>query len=343
MAKVVFDKEQQVIKVDSACAKVTGKCGASILYAYGKFNFHPRAVEVLSKVDLLKFRTDDVLLTMFPKSGSTWLSECIYLIVNSYSYEKASKESIEYRFPQIDSPSHDVFGMIVDQYDNTSIRRMIKASIPATLLVDRSGQDCAADDNNNNRDVAITKPSAIARPLVIAIFRNPRDVLVSFYHHCKTVKHYDVDITFNEFFDNFVAGKVPCGPIWLMYNEMYKYYAENPKTCMYILYEDMKTNLRAQIRRICKFLMKPEPQSEQEWSQFLDHLSVDRMRQNRTINRHDWDKLGLRNPKGFEFVRKGQVNDWKNFFSEQQSIIFDEMVTSKLSPELQKIYGPQKY
>lgn len=330
MAKVVFDEQAKLIKIDDSTeAKVVDRFGTSLLYQYGRFNFHPRAVEVLAKIDQLKYREDDVILTMFPKSGSTWLSECIYLVVNQYKYELASKESIELRFPQIDSPSHDVFSLIQEQYNNLNQRRLIKASIPPNLLIDHVS-------NHSNG-----KPKV--KPKVISIFRNPRDVLVSFYHHCKTVKHYDIGFSFNEFFDTFVAGKVPCGPIWLMYNEAFRYHEENPKSSLIIFYEDMKKDLRTQIKRICGFLNKPEPADEDEWSQLLDHLSVQRMRQNPTINRHDWTQLGLRNPNGYEFVRKGQVNDWKNFFNEEQSLIFDKKITGNLIPELQSIYGPQKY
>lgn len=329
MAEVIFNEHQKnLITVKSPNAKVTGRFGSSLLYQYGQFNFHPRAYEVLSKIDKLRYRSDDIILTMFPKSGSTWLSECIYLIVNQYKYEMASKESIELRFPQIDSPSHDVFDLILEQYNNVNQRRMIKASIPPNLLIDHEA---------NTNGVAKT------RPKIISIFRNPRDVLVSFFHHCKTVKHYDLDFSFTEFFYTFITGMVPCGPIWLMYNEAYKYHVENPTTSLIVFYEDMKSDLRSQIKRICQFLNKPEPPTEDGWFQLLDHLSVGRMRQNPTINRHDWTQLGLRNPNGFEFVRKGQVNDWKNFFNEEQSILFDQEVTQKLLPELRQIYEPQKY
>lgn len=332
MAEVYFDEQEKLIKIHSPGAKVTGKFGTSLLYQYKQFNFHPRAFEVLSKIDQLKYREDDVVLSMFPKSGSTWLSECIYLVVHQYQYELASKESIELRFPQIDSPSHDVFDLILEQYSHPNQRRLIKASIPPSLMVDHGAQTELAGE---------TTPKV--RPKVISIFRNPRDVLVSFYHHCKTVKHYDIEFSFDEFFDTFVAGKVPCGPIWLMFNEMYKYHCENPRSSLMILYEDMKRDLTKQIKRICCFLEKPEPATDDQWYQLLDHLSVERMRQNRTINRHDWTQLGLINPNGFEFVRKGQVNDWKNFFSEQQSILFDQEITDRLVPELSQIYGPQKY
>ena len=327
-AEATYDQIAHVIRVNKPNAKPTSRFGSSYLYPWGEYNFHPRAYEVLCKIDRLVFRDDDVILSMFPKSGSTWLSECLYLMVNSYKYELASKESIEYRFPQIDSPSHDVFDMILEQYTNANQTRLIKSSVPPNLLIERD---------------AVATESRQTKPKVISIFRNPRDVLVSFYHHCKTVKHYDIGLQFDEFYETFLQGKVPCGPIWLMYNDMLKYHHANRSTSMIIFYEDMKQDLRKQVGRICSFLNKPEPANEEAWTQLLDHLSVDRMRQNRTINRHDWDKLGLRNPNGFEFVRKGQVNDWKNFFDEEKSIRFDREITDKLLPELKRRYGHQKY
>lgn len=327
-AKAFFDENDRLIKVNVPEAKAVSRFGTSLLYKWGQYSFHPRAFEILCKIDKLQFRDDDVVLSMFPKSGSTWLSECIYLIVNQYRYEIALKESIEYRFPQIDSPSHDVFDLILEQYNNANQRRLIKSSVPPNLLIELS---------------KLEDQRRLIRPKVISIFRNPRDVLVSFYHHCKTVRHYDVEFTFDEFYENFVQGNVPCGPIWLMYNDMLMYHQANPKTSMIMFYEDMKQDLRSQIKKICSFLNCPEPVNEDAWLQLLDHLSVDRMRQNRTINRHDWDQLGLRNPKGFEFVRKGQVNDWRNFFNEEQSIRFDQEITDKLLAELKERYGHQEY
>lgn len=328
-SKAVYDQEAKIIKFDAPNALSIGRFGTSLLYKYGKFNFHPRALEVLDNTHRIRYSKNDILLTMFPKSGSTWLSECIYLIVNSYKYEQAAKESIEFRFPQIDSPSHDVIELIIGQYSNTC-QRLIKASIPPNLLIGSSG------DINDGIE-------STEHPRVISIFRNPRDVLVSFFHHCKTVKHYDIELTFDEFFNTFISGAIPCGPIATMYNETIAYHRKNPTTSLMITYEDMKQNLRGQIRRICRFLNKPEPANEDSWAELLDHLSVDRMRQNLTINRHDWTQLGLRNKNGFEFVRKGQVNDWKNFFNEEQSRIFDQEITNRLDPELRALYPAQSY
>lgn len=330
-AQVVFDERDKVIKISSSShgvikeeeeeLEVVGKFGTSLLYHFQGYKYHPRAIHILSNIETLKFRQDDVLLTMFPKSGSTWLSECIYLITNYYNFEKAGKDSIEYRFPQIDSPSHDVFNLILDNYDQFDKLRLIKASIPPNLMV----------EYHRNTD-------SIVRPRVISIIRNPRDVLVSFYHHCKTVKHYDTQFSFDTFFDLFVSGNIPCGPIWKFYNEMLDYHKRNLETSMIVYFEDMKKDMRSQILKICKFLNKDAPNLENEWIRLLDHLSVEKMRNNNTINRHDWTKLGLKNENGFEFVRKGQVNDWKNFFNNEHIQKFEE-IFKKLDPELQIRYS----
>lgn len=338
MVHVIKDEESNIIKVDTEDAKVCSKFGASLLYQWENYYFHPRAYEVLSKLDMLKYREDDVILTMFPKSGSTWLSECIYLVVTQYDYAEASKESIELRFPQIDSPSHDVFELISSQYDNVQSTRMIKSSIPPNLLIRTNNKgegagplECSSKPNESPNDSSI--------PRVISVFRDPRDILVSFYHHCKTVKHYDLGLTFDEFFNTFVSGRLPCGPVWQLFNDSYEYYKEHIDTTLLVFYEDMKRDIRKEICRLCSFLKKPEPRDEAEWSKLIDHLSVEKMRNNATINRQDWAELGLKNENGFEFVRKGQVNDWKNFFSQKQVEIFNCEIIDKLTPELKKRYS----
>lgn len=46
-----------------------------------------------------KARPTDVFISTFPRSGTTWTQEMIWLICNDLDYEKASKISLSKRFP----------------------------------------------------------------------------------------------------------------------------------------------------------------------------------------------------------------------------------------------------
>lgn len=48
-------------------------------------------LEVLPKVKSCKVYQDDVFVTGFPRSGTTLVSEMLWLIVNNFDFEKAAK------------------------------------------------------------------------------------------------------------------------------------------------------------------------------------------------------------------------------------------------------------
>lgn len=50
----------------------------------------------------LEVRPDDVWLVTYPKSGTTWCQEMIWLVCNDLDYEQASEISLAKRFPFVE-------------------------------------------------------------------------------------------------------------------------------------------------------------------------------------------------------------------------------------------------
>lgn len=44
-------------------------------------------------------RSDDVVIVTYPKSGTTWMSELLWLLVNDLDYDGAKSDSIMIRVP----------------------------------------------------------------------------------------------------------------------------------------------------------------------------------------------------------------------------------------------------
>lgn len=47
----------------------------------------------------LKLREDDVFVVTFMKSGTTWMQECAWLLLNNLDYEKSKQENVMIRSP----------------------------------------------------------------------------------------------------------------------------------------------------------------------------------------------------------------------------------------------------
>ncbi|KAG5861550.1 Sulfotransferase 1C4, partial [Gonioctena quinquepunctata] len=44
-------------------------------------------------------RPDDIFVDTFPRSGTTWMTELVWLLANELDYEKAAKMPLTHRFP----------------------------------------------------------------------------------------------------------------------------------------------------------------------------------------------------------------------------------------------------
>ncbi|KAK3588698.1 hypothetical protein CHS0354_028908 [Potamilus streckersoni] len=88
---------------------------------------------------------------------------------------------------------------------------------------------------------------------IVLILRNPRDLAVSYYHHCKGISCYEYDGMFENFLPLFLEGK-------LVYNNFLDYVVEWEKAMEerseihLIYYEDIKTNCLDEVVNLAVFL-----------------------------------------------------------------------------------------
>lgn len=58
--------------------------------------------ELLPGIKQLKFLTDDILLTGYPRSGTTVMAEMIWLLTNNFDFERARSVITDVRFPGLE-------------------------------------------------------------------------------------------------------------------------------------------------------------------------------------------------------------------------------------------------
>jgi len=149
----------------------------------------------------------------------------------------------------------------------------------------------------------------------IYVARNPFDCLVSFYYHTQGfVKLYEFAAgTFEQFFECFIRGEVDGGDYFDHLLAWYEHKAD--PNVLFLTYEQMKANTRQAIIEIADFL-EPEYSSKVKDGEILDrilhHSSFEQMSQNQSR----WSSK--RSAEMTPFIRKGEVGDWQNHFSETQ-------------------------
>lgn len=93
---------------------------------------------------------------------------------------------------------------------------------------------------------------------------------------------------------------------------------------LFLKYEDMKKDLPSTIHKCAKFLGVADCITQEDVMRMCDHLNFDRMQKNPAVNIESYLNFNRDNEKGPQFIRKGQIGDWKNYMSNELSDRFDE-------------------
>ena len=151
---------------------------------------------------------------------------------------------------------------------------------------------------------------------IINIIRNPRDVAVSFYNFAKINTVYEYEGSWDTFFEAFMAGHVAWGG-WYDYMTSWLKHEKEPNL-MFISYEEFVKDPQTVIQRIATFIGKPLEKVKVE--RISDILSFKSMKSNPKLDvRHETIKG--------DFLRKGTVGDWSNYFTERQIQVMEKMCT----------------
>uniref|UniRef100_UPI00358F3A07 sulfotransferase 1C2-like isoform X2 n=1 Tax=Myxine glutinosa TaxID=7769 RepID=UPI00358F3A07 len=181
------------------------------------------------------------------------------------------------------------------------------------------------------RDINIHSPiSHISKSIlekkckVICVLRNPKDVAVSYYHFHTFNNMLPNPGTWSEFLQNFMIGKVGFSS-WFDHVKGWWSLRKQPNI-FFLFYEAMKKDLGYEAGRLASFLGRDL--SPEAMKNLVEQLSFNSMKANMD------DKFpNVASPAGFsfkQFLRKGQVGDWKNHFTVAQNEVMDQLIADQL-------------
>jgi hypothetical protein len=223
---------------------------------------------------------DDVVLATYPKCGTTWMQNILYMLFHE-GREIPSDQSVMELVPHLEE-------MGADFVRARPRPRLIKTHLQS---LDSLWLDSAR---------------------YVLVFRNPFDCVVSFFHHTRGfVRHYDfADGTFEDYLPLFVAGEVDFGDYfehavsWLSVCER--------DNVFWTTYERMKADLDAEIARLAAFLGGAAGSAADD-SALRERIVAASSFSSMAKNQQRWSS---KRPDGMtEFVRKGIVGDWRRHFT----------------------------
>ncbi|CAL8099179.1 unnamed protein product [Calicophoron daubneyi] len=271
---------------------------------------------------------NDVIVASFPKSGTTWLSEIVFLLSTRLDWDKASSFNLEYRVPYLEYIWPGPQSLL-----NRSVPRVLKTHLPFVHLPEEVQRGRAAR--------------------VIYIVRDPRDVVVSYYHFARgfVPAGYRNREGIDGFTKRFLSHTLPYCP-WPAHVKGYVQSAScqrketacsgfSPQVLV-VRYEELLRNPNHTVRKIEEFLRKtwitskgcPSPptiMSDSQISQVVNYCSFKEMSKNPNSNFSWWMEMGLWSGQkdGAKFLRRGEVGNHQVQLSSELA----EMITFEAKNE----------
>ncbi|XP_043919618.1 sulfotransferase 6B1-like [Protopterus annectens] len=237
------------------------------------------STDTFQALEKLEARKEDVLLLAYPKCGYNWVKQLLHEIV-AYVNPK-TKEDEDY--------------VIVPMLEFERPERLQKAKKSPSPRV--FGAHLCYDEIPVSFFEKKTK--------MLVVFRNPKDTAVSYFHFCNGLPVLPSS-TWDEFFNKFMAGDV-CWGSYFNYALTWNKHIDD-ENVLIITYEDLKMNLGEQLKQITEFY--GFTLSEEQLQVIVNGGTFTSMKES---------SKEVMGPFCDVVFRKGEIGDWKNYFTEAQS------------------------
>lgn len=301
--------------------------------------------ETIQKCANLQLESTDIFICSYPKSGTTWTQHIVISLLLLHRKLQSSLQKtattttttpiqddensrdLQYNHvsdyapffeidPHWEKDSNFLISSIRDNHHKLG-RRVFNTHLRCDMLP----RTTYTEDCKNSK--------------FIYILRSPLDVCVSFYYHLSHQVEGCYDKSFDEFFNEWVDGRIPFGT-WIDHVTSYlPYLITNNNSCddrkigdhykngqskqvLLITYEEMIQDLHGVIHKIVKYLDLDDLITSKEIMNIMDTFTFESMKND--LDRFQPKSVNWKDD--FKFLRKGLIGDSKEVVTNEQMVLF---------------------
>ncbi|XP_072051232.1 sulfotransferase 1C2-like [Amphiura filiformis] len=260
----------------------------------------------LEAMKTFEVREDDVFIVTYPKSGTHWLIEIVYLILTNGEMAKINRCMMEQglEFTMCAGPSE----------------------VPKTKPGYKHMEEWESPRVMMSHLMHRFLPPQIweKKAKIIYVMRNPKDVLCSMYSFAYALMPDDKR-DWNNYVEYFMGEEV-LGGDWFRHVHAYWTKCQDKDNLLFVKFEEVKRDHRGLVKLVADFLGKDL--GDEIIDKITSLTTIDAMHE--TYDRLEEEPGGNMRTKCFgmlPYLNKGHVGGWKERLSEDQNKFFDGKLT----------------
>ena len=253
-----------------------------------------------------KFRDNDIFLASYPKAGCVWTFEIINMLITGQA------------------KAHHCYDKMATMLDARTACAL--DAIPSPRIL------------NSHLPIDMLPPDLIkTKPKTIYVIRNYKDITVSLYNFITSLQHYNYDGKWEDWLELHLDKQQHLQD-YFSYVQQWEDVIQNGDLPIHVVYyEDLKSDTCKEIKRIAEFL--GVELSDSLLKEITENSKFDAMKA-----KYSSDALStVVFKKGTGFFRKGEVGDWKNWYTKAQNERVNDIIQENMENHKTSIHFGGKY